>query len=178
MKITDKQKCIAEQCIYGTLKGYYSGSIIDCPFDGFRNSLNGFIIYPVHELFNSSLGIDKVILPILFPMSWLDKKISIKNYNNNKSFIPLLEIMKVTIFNREFKSDKKGVFYNLDSNNKIYCKWIQNGTIGLFDDKGYISAINLSIKALDLLYQWHFDTRMLIEKQEAKSIEDITNVYK
>src|SRR5574344_525220 len=75
-EITEKQKCIAEQSVYGDLIGYHKEGHI-CKMD----------IRYVENDYNYS--------PILRPMSLLTKEITHKGYNNDKPFIPSEKIKEM-----------------------------------------------------------------------------------
>jgi hypothetical protein len=173
--ITEKQKCIAEQAVYGDLQGVTTlNEIMNICYINTNTIPNLIRVLPKKGF--DYLVPNDIAKPILRPMHLLTHKITHKGYNDDKPFVPLLEIIKQTIFNREFKYKDNKVFYDM-GNYKVYCDYIENGTIALSDKQGILSQCNLSIKAIDLLNQWHFDLRGLIDKGEAISTDEVGDVY-
>jgi hypothetical protein len=115
--------------------------------------------------------------PILHPISDLTKPIKVDGYNEGKEFIPLVELAK--------KSDDIVSEYSLEIIKSVpNCIEIGDGYILQYlghsfmcfdkDDAQY-SPIN-NVHLFDLLNQWHFDYRNLIEDGLAVDINTINNI--
>lgn len=89
MTPTDKQKCIAEQAVYGDLR-IQVGDSIRITNGAFTEYRGEYVRYVEFECRDSTgmLNINK-IKPILRPMSDLTKEITHKGYNDDKPFVPI-----------------------------------------------------------------------------------------
>lgn len=114
------------------------------------------------------------IKPILHPMSDLTNYIVVKGYNNDEEFIPLIELAK-------FDTGYEGVKYELERDpNPEYADYYVKITMddadssciyySLNSDLRYMSA---SLWEFDLLNQWMFDYRGLINDGLAININTI-----
>ena len=154
----EKERCIAEQAIYGDLKVFYNNFILPYSIDGFRKNTAGFIIYPIHELFSSSYGIIDVIYPILRPMSLIGSEITHKGYNENKPFIPFEKIKEML----------------LAEDNDFEDSIINTTRVKYAPSEFWFGSMQI---IFDFLNMFHFDTRNLITQGEAVSTEKVGDVY-
>lgn len=191
MKPTDKHKCIVEQWIYG-LKVHGMGcfdpdaeetyvmKIVD--MDITDNNLRAIVI--IHDDIygdedTSYLSVEEEISPILRPLSDLTKTITHKGYNDDKPFIPLVELAKITMQDALRKKYWKPEQFILNGDNvelgdyrfsyeKRECFSWRNK---FADFQEITSLYQQSI--YDLLHLWHFDTRTLIENGDAVDVNTL-----
>lgn len=128
MTPTDKQRCIAEQAIYGDFRGY---DLKDTYYREHHSTIVGFQNKLVY--IGCDLNRIEAIKPILRPMSDLTKEITHKGYNDDKPFVPI----------------------------NVICRWF-------VDNREVVNTYNL-------LHLWHFDTRNLIDKDEAIDVNTLPN---
>lgn len=193
MKPTEKQKCIAEQAVYGDLKVMRPDGRTILTVKGMLGTLvqhqeNGEITY------SSCSG----CRPILRPLSDYTKEITHKGYNDNKPFIPLVELAKINWlispkilneYNVQNGDNGYGVWFNYKPyRGKERCFYFQiykDGQIQAFST--HINSLSdksntakhcavCVIQIMDKLHEWHFDTRNLIASGDAIST-DQTNPY-
>lgn len=160
MTPTDKQKCIAEQAVYGDFRGY---DLKDTYYREHHSTIVGFQNKLVY--IGCDLNRIEAIKPILRPMSDLTKEITHKGYNDDKPFVPMMKIAKILYgcdFNYEFGISEFGIDVNI-YNGETYL----NSTVFRID--------KCSISVFDLLFEWHFDTRNLIDKGEAIDVNTLPN---
>jgi hypothetical protein len=136
----------------------------------------------------------KGIKPILHPMSDLTKPITVDDYNNGKDFVPLFELAK-TAYKEVY--DKciliKNVASEISSNpkaNDIYEVGNFSLKDGMFevieygevikrnkkDSEPFVEIVHIPLKQCsyyDLLNQWHFDYRGLIDAGLAVDINTV-----
>lgn len=151
MTPTEKQKLIAEQAVYGDLQIKYKK-----------------VSYGSYKVINyfREMAIDYRCKPILRPMFDLVKEITHKGYNDDKPFIPLVELAKMryptcSIF--EVRNDC------------VYCSVQRNGELRLINIFYKEQIGELRFKEIDLLNRLHFDTRGLIESGEAIDVNTLDN---
>ena len=117
----------------------------------------------------------KKIKPILRPMIDLINSIIVKGYNNNKPFVPLIDMAKYYMSN-------EGDNYELERDpDPDVATYYVKATIN--DYKGpTLYYFNLDVRyyrinlwELDFLNQWHFDYRGLIDKGLAIDINKLNN---
>lgn len=99
--------------------------------------------------------------PILRPTSDLTKEITHKG----ETFVPMVKIAKILYgcdFNYEFGISESGIGVNI-YDGETYL----NSTVFWID--------KCSISVFDLLFEWHFDTRNLIDKGEAIDVNTLPN---
>lgn len=160
MTPTDKQKCIAEQAIYGDLR-IQVGDSIRITNGAFTEYRGEYVRYVEFECRDSTgmLNINK-IKPILRPMD-LTKEITHKG----ETFVPMVKIAKILYgcdFDYEFGISEFGIGVNI------------------YDGETYLNSTvfwtdKCSISVFDLLFEWHFDTRNLIDKGEAIDVNTLPN---
>lgn len=100
------------------------------------------------------------IKPVLHPMSDLSKEITVKGYNEDKPFIPLIKIAEAC-----YPEAKGG--WHIDENG--WAKVRINGS-PTFITPGDVNIASYDI--FDMLSQWHFDYRGLIEEGLAIDINN------
>lgn len=166
MTPTEKQKCIAEQAVYGDLRVYrenYGNPIQLVVIEkDYKNRANETVV-----LFALKGDIFK---PILRPLD-LTKEITHKGYNNDQPFIPLVELAKIM-----YKRDGREPFdfkYDAEDNTVSYYKNIITNTEKKEMLAYYFDIDLLSIKELDFINMLHFDTRGLIKQGEAISTNEV-----
>lgn len=152
---TDKMKCIAEQMVYGDLKFWHEENEKVGAYPFGKNLLRW------RDIINSD---EKLILR---PLLWLTMEITHKGYNNDKPFVPLVELSKIhfpycNVFEMKI--------------NWVNCGKIIDGNRTMMH--GYTEDMYaVWLNERDMLNQWHFDTRGLISIGEAVSTEDTGDVY-
>ena len=168
--ITEKQKCIAEQTIYGDLvtKDLVSNKLILVDYAKYVPAcIKGiFGIKKPIKLRVSVLqvGLDSSIKTILRPMYDLTKEITHKDYNEDKPFIPSMKLAKIWGSRNDYTPT-----HVFSESLYVRCSPNKNGK-----DFYYCAALeNMSQEELDLLNLLHFDTRGLIEIGEAISVHDL-----
>ena len=121
------------------------------------------------------------IIPILKPMSDLNKSIKVDGYNNNKEFNPILEIAKLCIPSKTWYIDEKSkkiqykntpYYCHSSKTDRIYFKFYKAAFIR-YDDKGILDEVASPFEVINLLYQWNFDTHNLIDKGLALDINTL-----
>jgi hypothetical protein len=169
--ITEKQKCIAEQAIYGDLKASYNEDdkriykigVDKSEIDRLRNMYTFYLIR-----FNDALS-TKSVKPILRPMSDLTKEITHKGYNDDKPFIPIDGILSDESLRSLWKRNRRSIECVGDY---IFC------TVKDIDGNvGKEFEIHIGLRLFDFLNQLHFDYRNLISKGDAISTDEVGDVY-
>lgn len=115
----------------------------------------------------------KEVKPILRPMSDLVHSITVKGYNEDKEFIPLIEMAK-------YDSGNEGIKYTLERDpDPDDAGWYVTASIESYESP-YIYSFNrdvnyqyASLWELDFLNQWMFDYRGLINDNLAININKI-----
>lgn len=103
------------------------------------------------DTFSSSVALEDVY-PILRPMTDITKKIVVEGYNENKPFIPSSVIRES---------------FNPTEQNDVFV-----ATDGIINEYCYLRYEEIT-SSIDLLNQWHFDYRGLIQKGLAIDINTI-----
>lgn len=169
--ITDKQKCIVEQSVYGDLKISTIGGIRKCyGYNGYR------VIHQPRMGSVPSIDSMENIKPILRPLSWLTREITHEGYNDNKPFVPLIELAKIAqgaTSTDHFKLVNDTVVdFTIAYHFKQNVMWFQS-----LQGKKQVYIISKQNLFFDLLNQLHFDTRRLIDKGDAVSTEEVGDMY-
>lgn len=194
MTPTDKQKCIAEQAIYGDLR-IQVGDSIRITNGAFTEYRGEYVRYVEFECRDSTgmLNINK-IKPILRPMSDLTKEITHKGYNDDKPFVPLVHLFQFLMGEKLNKQDYKKCeisylnsvspgdhdddFYAVMNFEDFKLEVSDQGIPYLYkvDDNGdyKLHIISIGQYYYDLLNFWHFDTRNLIDKGEAIDVNTLS----
>jgi len=117
----------------------------------------------------------KKIKPILRPMIDLTNSIIVKGYNNNKPFVPLIDMAKYDMGNEGNKYELKR---DLDP---YIASYYVKVTIDGYNDPFFYN-FNIDVRythanlwELDFLNQWNFDYRGLINKGLAIDINKLNN---
>lgn len=107
--------------------------------------------------------------PILYPIEYLTKEIAVRGYNNDKPFIPLVELAYIgTEYpNTSWKVKDDHV---VDGGSGFAKFGFTNGTFR-FSCSGVCETIHSHAKMLRLLYLWHIDIDNLIALNLAVSKE-------
>lgn len=161
MTPTDKQRTIAEQAIYGDLKGYAYGNLnkyypIVGTYTEFRGEYLTYCTYDIGSDLSYANANIKHIKPILRPLSWITREITHANYNNGESFVPTDELKRLNLI--------EDVPYM--NNTELYIA-----------DLSAFGVTHLSIfEIIDLLNQWHINWRNLPET-DFVSTEEVGDIY-
>lgn len=182
MAPTEKQKCVAEQAIYGDLALNY------CRYDEMEDKARIEQVYSRGVLdFLSYKALTNLNI-ILRPLSGLTKTITHNGYNEDKPFAPLVELLNLTDNGYDFLQ-----FHSHDTESSI--EYIINVDWGSGIEKctyrfGYSHDLNRFYKLqfspfrkpfglpyqqqmFDLLHLWHFDTRNLITQGGAVDVNTL-----
>lgn len=134
-----------------------------------------FEIWTVQELL-STFGVEHLPLDrlklILRPMSDLTKSITVKGYNDNKEFIPLVEMCRIvqgTSSSEHLKLiDDRVIDFTVEYHFKQNVFWFQS-----VNGRKEVYLIPNQNEYFELLNQWHFDCRGLIDMGLAKDYNTI-----
>lgn len=189
MTPTDKQKCIAEQAIYGDLRGY---DLKDTYYREHHSIIVGFQNKLVY--IGCDLNSIEAIKPILRPLSDLTKEITHNGYNDDKPFVPIVELFQLLMGEKFNKQDYKKCeisylnsvslgdhdddFYAVMNFEDFKLEVSDQGIPYLYkvgDNRDYrLDIISVGHYYYDLLNLWHFDTRNLIDKGEAIDVNTLS----
>ena len=117
------------------------------------------------------------VFPILYPIEYLTKPITVEGYNDGKEFVPLIELAKLTMPHIRYcstpnyadisYSDRIEVVFNIDNGQYFAFDLLKNsfvyGAISKNSKYMILPVIN-QVAMFDLLNQWHIDWRGLIAK--------------
>lgn len=98
-QITDKQRTIAEQSVYGDLKILQHGIIRTVRYDSSADD----------NIISIACCCSTSVKPILRPLSWLTREITHEGFNGGEPFVPLIELQKL---NRNIRVDGIIAYYN------------------------------------------------------------------
>lgn len=108
------------------------------------------------------------IKPLLHPMSDLTKSITVKGYNDDKPFISIKILSPRFFRNRVWDRSRFRLIYEYENSDIYIERYCSVDKIW-----GCECVIPFNLKNIDLLNQWHFDYRELIEAGLAVDINTL-----
>lgn len=174
-EITNKERSIVEQAVYGDLKGMREGKVynIICMYPNL-------LILPTDNNFYDSTEFG-IIKPIFRPMSLLTKEITHNGYNHNKPFIPIVDFLEKNNKPRKFEI-QGGVIKCTNARHAVNDYEIDNGYLYTFIkvENDFITPVisDFQNQFIDYMNMLHFDWRGLINQGEALNTEKVGDFYK
>lgn len=163
MTPTDKQKCIAEQAVYGDLKLQHLDQIITTK--GYDTALKVYGVLYWNNEDKKEVCFERDCTPILRPLSDLTEEITHKGYNDDKPFVPLFESVKNNFYGQI------ELIARDECTIKVMCVCKEKH---IHERNRFEVLRKMTRETSDLLHLWHFDTRNLIDKDEAIDVNTLS----
>lgn len=113
-------------------------------------------------------GFNNWYKPILRPISQLNKEIVHENYNDNKPFIPIIELAKIAFPDHEWFITESGV----ESHTGMWF-WYNHESHSFGVDGTITNHVPNQLKIFKFLFKLHFDVYDLIDKELAVDYDNI-----